>query len=401
MRIEELERDLRAERPQADLDFARRLDEWAEAGFPRDSGLGPRLDQRRGPLGRAWDRLRTVPPRRVLLPVGAVATAVVIAGVAVTQITDDDVQFSSAPATQTETSEDSADSAGGFSEESASSATEKPAPEPSSPAAAADEYDLALPDQNRDAGQSSAEIAPAAGAGTAGDGDGIARGENERITNATARLSLGAPADEVQDVANGVVDVTDRYDGIVVNSQVTSDQAGARATFELELPYADLDGALADLSELGDVISRTETAEDITPQAVRARKDLADLHDRIREARVELIQADTRDEKLILKSQIASLEASADAAEQELNGVVRQGRFATVDVEVRSDGPAADDGDWSLGDAVDDAGRALEIIGGVALITLAILLPVALVGGVAAFALSRSRARARERALDE
>ena len=54
----------------------------------------------------------------------------------------------------------------------------------------------------------------------------------------SARLSLGAEADEVQDVANGVVEVTDRYDGVVVDSQVTSDQAGARASFELEIPYS-------------------------------------------------------------------------------------------------------------------------------------------------------------------
>ena len=98
----------------------------------------------------------------------------------------------------------------------------------------------------------------------------------ERIVDATARITLGAEADEVQEVANGVVEVTDRYDGVVINSQVTSDQAGARAAFELEIPFRELDAALADLSGLADVISRTEAGEDITARAVRARKDLAD-----------------------------------------------------------------------------------------------------------------------------
>ena len=42
MRIEELEREVRAERAAPEPDFARRLDEWAAAGFPRDAGLGPR-----------------------------------------------------------------------------------------------------------------------------------------------------------------------------------------------------------------------------------------------------------------------------------------------------------------------------------------------------------------------
>jgi hypothetical protein len=376
MRVDELERELRAERPEPDLDFARRLDEWAEAGFPRDRGLGPRTAERRGPLARLWERVRSVPPRRLVLPAGAVATAVVVVGVAITQYEPGG----------------SGDDAGTAS---FSDGRERPQEESSAaqPPAAADEYDLA-PSALEGAAPQALDSDSSGGTG------GVARGEEDRITDATARISLGAEADEVQDVANGVVEVTDRHDGIVVDSQVTSDTAGARASFELEIPYTELDAALADLSGLGDVISRAETAEDITPRAVRARKDLAELHDRIREARVELIQADTREEKLILRSEINSLEAQAGAAEAELNQVVRQGRFATVNVDVTSEGSATDDGAWSIGDAFDDAGRVLEVIGGIALIALAILIPISLVAALAAFAISRYRARERERALD-
>ena len=86
MRLEELERELRAERPEPELDFARRLDEWAEAGFPRDRGLGPGNAARAGALRRIWDRISSTPPRRMLVPAGAVATAVVIAGVVVSNV---------------------------------------------------------------------------------------------------------------------------------------------------------------------------------------------------------------------------------------------------------------------------------------------------------------------------
>ena len=102
----------------------------------------------------------------------------------------------------------------------------------------------------------------------------------------------------------------------------------------------------------------------------------------------------------MIKSQIASLQATADAYETELNGVKRQGRFATVSVEVTSNGPAADDGDWGLDDAVDDAGQVLETIGGIALVSLAILLPLSLVAALIAFAISRGRRRSRDQALD-
>ena len=58
---------------------------------------------------------------------------------------------------------------------------------------------------------------------------------------------------------------------------------------------------------------------------------------------------------------------------------------------------AGDDGGWSLGDALDDAGHVLEVIGGIALIALAILLPLSLIAALAAFAISRG-AQARTRA---
>src|SRR5687767_6576941 len=102
MRIDELERELRAERREPSQDFARRLDEWAEAGFPRDRGLGPRLSSRAGFARRLWDRVTSTPPRRVLLPAGAVATVAVVAGVAISNYGsiggDEITTSSSAPA---------------------------------------------------------------------------------------------------------------------------------------------------------------------------------------------------------------------------------------------------------------------------------------------------------------
>jgi hypothetical protein len=385
MRVEELERELRAERPGPSQDFARRLDEWAADGFPRDRGLGPRVAGRRGPLGRAWDRLTSTPPRRILLPAGAVATVVVVAGVALSRPGDEPTSLTvpaqpsgeAAQKPETTTAQETAPApaTGGAAGAVAPESDEQFAPPPPDGA-----FDLAEPP---------------------GRDGAIARGEDDRIVDASARITLGADADQVQDVANEVVEVTDRYDGIVLDSEVTSDQAGARAAFELEIPFKHLDAALGDLSGLADVISRTEGGEDITAHAVRARRDLAQTLDRIRKARIAFIQADTREQRLVIKSQINSLKATAEAQLTELRGVKRQGRFATVDVEVTSNGPDSDDGNWGLDDAVDDAGDVLETIGGIALVSLAILLPLSLVATLIAFAISRGRRRSRDKALDD
>jgi hypothetical protein len=373
MRIEELERELRAERPEPEPEFARRLDEWAAAGFPRDRGLGPRSvpPAGAGALRRAWERLTSVPRLRVLAPAGSVAVMVVVIGVAISQSGDEGDQLSGGGGRATSLQE-SADDAG----DADGAATElAPALE-----------DQAIP-------PNAVPAPPRDGAG------GIARGTENRIIDATARLTLGAEAGEVQEVANGVVATTDRHSGIVTDSQVTSDQGGARAAFTLEIPYRELDAALSDLSELGDVISRTEAGEDITASAVRARRDLAEVTERIREARVELIRADTRQERLIIRSRIRSLEATADALETRLNRVQRQGRFATVQVDVTSNGPDEDDG-WTLGEALDDAGRVIEVIGGIILVSLAVLVPLALVAAVAWLIAARTQRYRREQALD-
>lgn len=386
MRVEDLERELRAQRPHVDGEFARRLDEWAEAGFPRDRGLGPAVAGRPNALRRFWDRVAATPPRRIALPVGALATVAVIAGVVITNGNDLNGagSNSSAPLSTASPAEQATSGGAGSA---AGAAPDSSAGEDSiAPSAAAPSAESS---QAQSDSTFAAPATPARGGGA------------ERIVDATARLTLGADTDQVQDVANGVVDVTDRYGGVVADSQVSSDQSGARASFSLEIPYRNLDAALADLSDLADVISRTEGTEDITANAVRARKQLAATLDQIRAARVDLIKADTREQRLVLKSQIQSLEATADAQRNALSGVKRQGRFATVNVDVTSGASGADDdGGWSLGDALDDAGSVLEVIGGVLLVSLAVLIPLGLIAGLIAFALSRARRRSRERALD-
>ncbi len=382
MTTDELEKELREMRSEPDPDFARRLDEWAAADFPADAGLGPRVGAQGragGSLRRVWERIAAVPPRRVLMPVGAAATVAVVAAVAISQRGPDATGLSD-PTSLTPSQQRTLEKelqAGAF----------ESAPQGSDSAAAGEA--VAPP---------AATVAPDVDASNSG---GIGRGTETRIVDATARLSLGTEASKVQDVANQVVDVTDTYDGIVLDSRVTTDQAGARAEFSLEIPYKQLDAALSDLSGLADVISRTEGGEDITSKATRSQRDLVNTLEQIRKARIALIEADTREERLVLKSQIDSLNATADTYRTELNGVKRQGRFATVDVEVSSDkSDSGSGGGWSLGDAFHDAGRVLEVIAGIGLVTLAVMLPISLIALLGWAIGSRTVRRRREAVLN-
>jgi uncharacterized membrane protein len=55
---------------------------------------------------------------------------------------------------------------------------------------------------------------------------------------------------------------------------------------------------------------------------------------------------------------------------------------------------------WTPGDALRDAGRVLEVIAGVLVIAVAILLPIAIVAALAAYANRGVTRRRRERALE-
>lgn len=371
MTTEEIERELRAMSPEPDPDFARRLDEWAAADFPAERGLGPRIRERArgaGPFRRAWGRLSSIPPRRILMPVGAAATALVVVGVVVSQ--GGNSGESSAPAPTTTEAHQAFDQNGS---NSASAGAQALAPD-------------------------TTELSPVTP--PAADGGGVARGTDQRLVDATARLSLATEASKVQDVANQVVDVTDSHKGIVSDSQVTTDQAGARASFELEIPYDQLDASLSDLSGLADVVSRTQSNTDITAKAVRAKRDLANTLEKIHKTRIALIQADTQQERLVLKSQLQSLEASADAYRTQFSGVEREARYATVNVEVSSKhADSGGSGGWGIDDAFHDSGQVLETIAGIGLVTLAVMLPLSLLALLGWAVTTRTVKRRREAVL--
>jgi hypothetical protein len=373
MTTDEIERELRAMRPEPDPDFARRLDEWAGDDFPAERGLGPRLRERAraaGPFRRMRDRVSSVPPRRILMPVGAAATALVVVGVVISQRGNGNE--GGAPTTATTQAPQAFDQNGANSASAggAGAGAEATAPElsPVTPA----------PDT----------------------GGGVARGADQRLVDSTARLSLATEAAKVQDVANQVVDVTDAHKGIVSDSQVTTDQGGARASFSLEIPFTQLDAALSDLSGLADVVSRTQSNTDITAKAVRAQRDLAQTLEKIHKTRVALIKADTQQERLVLKSQLQSLQASADAYKTQFSDVERQARYATVDVEISSNRPdSGGSGGWGIDDALRDSGQVLETIAGVGLVALAVLLPLSLVALLGWSVTTRTVKRRREAVL--
>jgi negative regulator of sigma E activity len=371
-----LARDVRAERSAPDAGFAARLDERAREGFPRRAG------DERGAVGlwqRLRERLEATPPRRMLAPVGAAATLLVAVAVAIG------------------VSDQLGGSGGG---------TEQAAPAPGAPSEA-----LSAP-PNR---------APGAGNATAGRAAATFGGLAHRKVAKNADLVLSTEPNDVRSVADGVVQVVDRYRGFVVRSHVTSGrpqpapiplQDGAApsqplpsGTFELRIPAGSLKPALGDLSALAHVTSRTESLRDITSRFNASAQAVQDLEAQRDQLLKDLAEALTPEERDSINARLHVVENQLAAARHALARVQQRVHLVPVSVEILAQrgidvGGGGGDGSWDIGNALHDAGRVLIVIAGVLLISLAVLGPVALLaalGWLGGRAFLRLR---RERALD-
>jgi hypothetical protein len=220
----------------------------------------------------------------------------------------------------------------------------------------------------------------------------------ERVQERSASIALSTEADEVDDVADGVVEVTERYEGIVVRSDVSTGAERGRATFDLRIPTASLQAALADLSDLASVSARNEGTLDITAPFVSAEERFEDAKAEVDALLEELADADDASEIAAIREQLRVARGELSRARSELGALKQRTDFARLAVTVSGDGDA--DG-WSLGDAADDAVSVLEDLLGAGLVALAVIVPLgglALLGWIGS---ERLRRRRREAALDE
>jgi hypothetical protein len=344
-----LVREVRAEAPAMAPAFRARLDRRVEDGFERA------VPRRRLPSLRPW-----VPALGVA---GCVLAALVAVVLSAGGGSDDHAGRIAAPA-QTEAS-DAAKSSGGSGSGSssgsaggASSGSALAAPSPSAPA-------------------------------------------RQRRVERSTRLELTTP--DVQAASDGVVRATQATGGFVQSSQVSTGDGRSTASFVLRVPTSRLDDALARLSRLGHVRSLQQSADDITNVYNGASTRLA-------EARAErlgllraLARATTAAEITSLRARIADNRRALQRDQRELDAVRNRANYATIGLELtgvaRKHAAVPGGGSWTPGDAAHDAVRVLEVSAGVALIALAVLVPLTLLGAAGGFAAVSVRRRRREAAL--
>jgi hypothetical protein len=384
-------------RPAPRPEFAAELDRRAAAGFPRRAGGG-------SPLSRLLARLRATAPRRALLPVGALALVAIVVATAVVASND---SGSSSSQTLALTNDDAG-----------SSGPVSPAPSVHRAPAAPSQAHSAPPHGGSSGAGVESEIpayetaVPSAAAGSAvGSESSSSSGAaetgpypshaNHRDIERAAAIVLGAERTEIGDDSAKVFEAVHTAGGIVLSSSTRNGSEGrAGARFDLLIPSAKLDDALASFSGIAEVLSRHEATNDITAPTVGLSERLQDSNAKIDGLLNELAGSETEVEREAVEAQLRSERNRAAALKAQLTNLQRRATFSRVSLRIETSASSSNSGGgWGIDNALHDAGHILAIAAGVTIVGLAILGPLALICLLIWLANRTRVRRGRERAL--
>jgi len=365
--------DLKATRPQPNELYAAELDQAVADGFPPDWSAGEARPPRPGRLTRLASRIGF--GRQWFAPVttglAGLLVVVVAAGIA-------------------------------FSDGQSNSGIDNAA----NPQTAGGTADLMQTGAGAGAVPESAVVerysATARSVGEAARTSGITpvvAGSQDREVARSVRITLATPPEDLQETSNRIIEVSDSYNGIVMRSSVSGGEADGEARFSLMIPSAQAEAAVAELSSVADLRSRTQRSLDITAPTLSAQERLRTARARLVSLVTELSEATTTGERQSVGRKINGTRQVISWLTRDLERLERQVSLTPVSVAVETDNKTGSDGGWDISDAIDDAGRLLAVSAGVAVVALAVAIPIGL---MVLIALAINRAwlrRSRERAL--
>lgn len=338
--LQELALALRADSPEPDPRFADELSERVSAGFPRTK----RAAQTRAGAARRLAALRR--PRRLLPALAVAATLLIALAVAVPLLSRD--QTTGEPSVSAPSTGESA------------------------------KQPLTLPRARSRSGMSQAP-SPVPPTGTGQDFD---PNRGDRSIERSASLSLEAPGDELDRLAEGVARVADRQRGFVLRSSVSSGEDSGGGSLYLRVPAERLRDTLRDLSALGKVRSRSESGQDVTATVVSA-------SDRLESARAErasllrrLRRADSDGQAETLRRRLDANAIEVRRLRSDLRSLRLRTNYAAITVSLSDESRTGDTlggSNDSTRDALDDAVASLQASLNFLLRALGALAPLALV----------------------
>src|SRR4051812_27382212 len=205
-------------------------------------------------------------------------------------------------------------------------------------------------------------------------------------------LTISTPGDKLQEAADGVGTVAESHRGFVLTSQVnTGDQGQTGGTFTLRVPQKELQSTVADISKLGHLRGRNESGQDMTAPYNDVQDKLGNALIERRTLKLKLRHAKGAKAEAI-RERLVALNAAIATLNGRMHDLKRRTVYSTVNVTLREEQGAS----GGVGAAWDDAQNTLEGMLTFTLRALAVILPLALLGALAALGTRSLRRRRRE-----
>ena len=214
--------------------------------------------------------------------------------------------------------------------------------------------------------ESADKQAPSARDDSGGDGAGQSSsdGDDEAAAPNTAARVLPAGRDivyrgqisvrvkNVTTAANKVESLTGAVDGVVFSeesSNVPGNPSESSATMTLRVPPSEFRSTLKKLAGLGERLSQTQTAEDVTTQVVDTKSRLATQQRSVARVRALLSEAKTIGEVVQVESELAKREADLESLEAQVARLKDVTELATIEVSLVGPNAEAPVDDEELG----------------------------------------------------
>jgi hypothetical protein len=227
----------------------------------------------------------------------------------------------------------------------------------------------------------------------------------------SAQISLSTANIHVDQVAQEVFTLVGAEHGTVQSSHITTatqGSGGGYASFSLSVPTSNLQDTMTQLSRLhyAAVVSRDDSSQNVSHQYNSDQRRLNDARALRASLLKQLQSAYTQTDIDSIKAQLKLAEQQITTWQNTLGSLQHKISYSNVSVQINQNGlpirPVVKhhSSGFTVGRAGHDALRVLVVSAGVALIALAVLIPVGLVAALLMWLWVWLRQRRREHALD-
>jgi hypothetical protein len=228
----------------------------------------------------------------------------------------------------------------------------------------------------------------------------------------SAQLDLSTQNAHVNQVAQEIFTVVGDVHGTVLSSHITTatrSSGGGYASFSLSIPTGSLQNAMTDLSRLHDVgvVSSNNSSQNVSHQYNSDQRQLSDAQALRTSLLKQLAGATTEQQIDSIKAQLKLAEQQINSWQSTLGSLQHRISYSNLSVQVNQNGlpfvpvrKTHHASGFTISRAGHDALRVLVVSAGVALITLAVLIPLGLVVALLMWLWVWLRQRRREHALD-